>query len=181
MQWDFPSTKIDWRLNFRSTNQVSPYSFTMETWSQLLWTSLDRQGSSPPAPPPSELINTKTTTTSGDPSLSAQHRITNSRRREDQSELAHGFGVPCPRPHYRHQREKKHLRNISRVFVGQPLCVLTLFAGLKALGRFSDKEFSTKKMKSHWWSTKSDGIWKCSSFRKQVSGNTKQYNYRAKQ
>lgn len=60
------------------------------------------------------------------------------------------------------------------------VCV-TLFAGLKALGRFSDKEFSTKKMKSHWWSTKSDGIWKCSSFRKQVSGDTKQYNYRAKQ
>lgn len=28
VQWDFPSTKIDWRLNFRSTNQVSPYSFT---------------------------------------------------------------------------------------------------------------------------------------------------------
>ena len=29
VQWDFPSTKIDWKLNLRIMNQVSPYSSTM--------------------------------------------------------------------------------------------------------------------------------------------------------
>lgn len=29
VQRDFPSTKIDWKLNLRTMNHVSPYSFTM--------------------------------------------------------------------------------------------------------------------------------------------------------
>lgn len=76
---------------------------------------------------------------------------------EDQSELAHDSRYTLPNPTIATKGKRKTCRVFQEYSLGSH-CVLTVFAGLKALVRFSDKEFSTKKMKSCQWSTKFDGI-----------------------